>query len=30
MLVEVLYEVFKKRGAADNSFKMVTFELVAA
>jgi hypothetical protein len=30
MLVNVLYKVFKKEGAADNSFKKATFELVAA
>jgi hypothetical protein len=30
MLVDVLYEVFEKGGAADNSFKKATFELVAA
>jgi hypothetical protein len=28
-LVDTLYKVFKKEGAADNSFKKVTFELVA-
>ena len=27
-LVNTLYEVFKKGGAADNSFKKATFELV--
>ena len=28
-LVDILYKVFKKEGAANNSFKKATFELVA-
>ena len=28
-LIDILYEVFEKGGAADNSFKKATFELVA-
>jgi hypothetical protein len=30
MLINVLYKVFKKEGAVNNSFKKATFKLVIA